>query len=163
MLSCAEYHWKDIERLIIDRCENAGVPIPEFEKKGRVALINEHSLVVQEYFQNRVEAWIDTVGKDLLGIQHHWLRYEFAPRRGQIHAHMLAICSNMDMLRKCHALHMDRPKLASYLSSWMEDTLRMSATVDENCVEEIKASDTTVHPSMVNFADIFRRRCITGY
>ena len=153
-LSCAEYHWKDIERLIIDRCEKAGVPIPEFEKKGRVALINEHSLVVQEYFQNRVEAWIDTVGKDLLGIQHHWLRYEFAPSRGQIHVHMLAICSNMDMLRKCHELHMDRPKLASYLSSWMEDTLRMSATVDENCVEEIKASDTTVHPSMVNFADI---------
>jgi hypothetical protein len=29
-LSCAEYHWKDIERLIQDRCSVAGLPQPDF-------------------------------------------------------------------------------------------------------------------------------------
>jgi translation initiation factor 2 beta subunit (eIF-2beta)/eIF-5 len=31
-LSCAEYHWKDIERLISDRCKVAGMPPPDFTK-----------------------------------------------------------------------------------------------------------------------------------
>jgi hypothetical protein len=29
-LSCAEYHWMDIERLIQDRCSIAGLPLPDF-------------------------------------------------------------------------------------------------------------------------------------
>jgi hypothetical protein len=31
-LSCAEYHWKDIERLISDRCLVAGTAVPDFTK-----------------------------------------------------------------------------------------------------------------------------------
>ena len=105
-LSCAEYHWKDIERLIKDRCVKAGRDMPDFTK-NKVSLVNEHSMVVQEYFQLRVQAWLDTVGKDLLEIKYHWLRYKFAPSRGQIHAHLLAICSDLEMLQQCHELQKD--------------------------------------------------------
>ena len=31
-LSCAEYHWNDIERLIVDRCNTAGIDPPDFSK-----------------------------------------------------------------------------------------------------------------------------------
>jgi hypothetical protein len=31
-LSCAEYHWKDIERLIVDRCAVGGMQPPDFSK-----------------------------------------------------------------------------------------------------------------------------------
>lgn len=31
-LSCAEYHWTDIERLIIDKCRVAGIDLPDFSK-----------------------------------------------------------------------------------------------------------------------------------
>jgi hypothetical protein len=102
-LSCAEYHWTEIERLIKDRCQKAGTEVPDFSK-GRAGIINEYSIVVQEFFQRRVDLWLATVGKDVFKIKYHWLRYEFAPSRGQIHAHMIAICDNIDMLQKCYEL-----------------------------------------------------------
>jgi hypothetical protein len=152
-LSCAEYHWKDIERLIVDRCEKAEMMAPDFTK-GRSGIINEYTIVVQEYFQHRVQAWLDTVGKDLLGIKHHWLRFEFAPSRGQIHVHMLAICDNMEMQRKCHELKGDKAQLAEYLSSWIEDTIGMTARFDSKFMDELKGTSGSIHPSTVNYGDI---------
>jgi len=152
-LSCAEYHWKDIHRLIIDRCEKAQMPCPDFTK-GNGAIINEYAIVVQEYFQLRVQAWLDTVGKDLLHIKHHWLRFEFAPSRGQIHAHMLAICDNLEMLNACNDLKNEPTELASYLSGWMEDTLGMTASFDTKFVDELDGTSKSQHPSTVNFYDI---------
>ena len=90
-LSCAEYHWQDIERLICDRFISQNLEPPDF-KNNRVAIINDYTLIVQEYFQQKVELWLETVGKDVFRITNHWLRYEFVPSRGQIHAHMLAVC-----------------------------------------------------------------------
>jgi hypothetical protein len=59
---------------------------------GKTAIVNKFSVVIQEYFQERVLAWLERVGKNLIGIKHHWLCYKFAPSRGKIHAHMLVIC-----------------------------------------------------------------------
>ena len=42
-------------------------------------LLNDYSIMVQEYFQKRVELWLNTVGKQIFGIEHYWVRYEFAP------------------------------------------------------------------------------------
>ena len=42
-------------------------------------LLNEYSIVVQEFFQKRVTTWFETVGKTVFGINHFWIRYEFAP------------------------------------------------------------------------------------
>jgi Helitron helicase-like domain at N-terminus len=39
-LSCAEYHWNDIERLINDRCRIAGTKLPDFSK-GKMISQNE--------------------------------------------------------------------------------------------------------------------------
>ena len=148
-LSCAEYHWKDIERLITDRCEKGGLTIPDF-KKNKVAIVNEYTIVVQEYFQKRVQIWLDTVGKDLFKIKHHWLRYEFAPSRGQIHVHMLAICDNLEMLQKCSELHDNKEELSQYLSGWMEDTMGMTAMFNPQRLDE----DNETHPSTVMFCDV---------
>jgi len=152
-LSCAEYHWKDIERLITDRCAKGGVAPPDFTK-GKGKIINDYAIVVQEYFQLRVQAWLDTVGKDLFCIKHHWLRYEFAPSRGQIHAHMLAICDNKEMLKKCNELKEEPKKLATYLSDWMEDTLGMTSNFDMQFVDELDGNSISQHPSTVAFSDI---------
>ena len=35
-----------------------------------------------------------TVVKDALGIGHYWRRVEFAPGRGEINLHILAICKD---------------------------------------------------------------------
>ena len=65
-LSCAEHYWPDIIRLIKERMDIAGedssgcyVGSPTLSKH-----LNEYSLVVQEYFQARVELWLTTVGKN---------------------------------------------------------------------------------------------------
>ena len=61
------------------------------------------TIVIQEYFQERVRKWPATVGKHVFKIKHYWLRYEFAPIRGQIHCHMLAITENS--LKQMRSLH----------------------------------------------------------
>ena len=103
-LSCAEYHWPDIKRLLQECLKIAGSNKADEVKEGYVQSINDYTLIVQEYFQQRVMAWLKTIGKIIFGIKHHWLRYEFAPGRGQIHAHMLAITDHMKQLRIAHLL-----------------------------------------------------------
>jgi hypothetical protein len=44
-------------------------------------LVDEYSVVIQEFFQKRVEIWLETVGKKILRIKHYWGRFEFTPAR----------------------------------------------------------------------------------
>jgi hypothetical protein len=94
--SCAENQWPDIQRVLRERAEIAGEPIENIGpgKKGYQKYLNDYSIVVQEFFQERVRLWLNTYGKTVLGIVHHWIRYEFAPGRGQIHAHILCITND---------------------------------------------------------------------
>jgi hypothetical protein len=119
---------------------------------GRPTIINKFTLVIQEYFQERVTAWLDTVGKHLLGIKHHWLRYEFAPSRGQIHAHMLVICDNKNVMDQCQKMKHDSKRLAKFLASWLEDTLGMTASINRE-YEKIDLKNE-VHPSTVRFGSL---------
>jgi hypothetical protein len=89
-LSCAEYYWEDVRKLILDRYEAAGLFAPDLNKSW-VEIVNDHTLIVQEYFQERVKIWLETVGKKIFKIKHYWLQFEFTPSRGQIHVHILAI------------------------------------------------------------------------
>lgn len=100
-------------------------------------------------------AWLETVGKNLIGIKHHWLRYEFAPSRGQIHAHMLVICDNKEIMQQCHDLKHDKKLLASHLASWLGDTLGMTAKINKNyAMIDLK---TAAHPSTVKFGSLVNK------
>jgi hypothetical protein len=127
-LSCAEYYWPDVKRLIEERYKMANLPVPELGKPGTSRYINDFTLVIQEYFQLRVKHWISTIGKTLFKIKHHWLRFEFAPGRGQIHAHMLAIVDNKEVMRHAYHLHSHgHTKLhAELLARWAQDTFSMT-------------------------------------
>ena len=95
-LSCAEYYWPDIIRLLTERMEIMNENFPKTDSKSLVSIVNKLSIVVQEYFQLRVKTFLETVGKTIFGIDHYWVRFEFAPSRGQIHAHLLGISSKCD-------------------------------------------------------------------
>ena len=69
------------------------------DKKAKIKAVNDHALLVQEYFQRRVESFLNGEGKKMFGIKHYWVRYEFAKGRGQIHAHLLAITD--DAFQSC--------------------------------------------------------------
>ena len=103
-LSCAEYYWPEISSLIKERFDFPGVrnplgPVYEDVRINTVTNVNDYTIVVQKYFQRRVQNWLDTVGKDIFKIKHHWCRFEFAPSRGQIHEHMLVVLDHNKLLK----------------------------------------------------------------
>lgn len=59
-LSCAEYHWPDIKRLVKERCKIGGIEEVDWDLETEIPsrLINELTVVIQEYFQARVSNWI---------------------------------------------------------------------------------------------------------
>ena len=96
--------------------------------------MNDYTIVVQEYFQQRVITWLETVGKDVFDIDHYWVRYEFAPGRGQIHAHLLAIVKDQTIFEQCYddlqcegGNHIRSQRLAK----WAEESFGLTASVSE--------------------------------
>ena len=73
-LSCGEYYWPDIIALLRERMEIAGDDAEEcyLGSPQLHRILNDYCIVVQEYFQKRVVIWLNTVGKELLGIVHYW-------------------------------------------------------------------------------------------
>ena len=68
-LSCAEHHWPDIIRLVKERLDIAGIPShdcylgsPKLPK-----LLNEYSIVVQEFFQKELLYGLKQLGKSCSG------------------------------------------------------------------------------------------------
>ena len=157
-LSCAEHHWADIADILKDRLDQAGVDSSacEISNTGFAQLVNDHAVVVQEYFQERVVEWLDTVGKAIFGIEHYWIRYEFTPGRGQIHAHLLAISDDQDIYKLAHDAKKQEPDgdltRAEIFAEWAESKFGLTATVspDFDSIELNKAN----MPTSVRFTDI---------
>ena len=98
------------------------------------SLLHEYSIVIQQYFQNRVQNWMSTVGKIVFNVKGHWLRYEFAPGWGQIHAHCLLIVDNIDVQTlSFHVSEQIQDDLqefrASVIQGWVERDLCMTTGV----------------------------------
>ena len=70
-----------------------------------------------------------TVLKDALGIEHYWGRVEFAPRRGQIHLHMLGIAKDMAYLKDFYKAQSLEDK-ATALDKYAREKLDMTAYVN---------------------------------
>lgn len=130
-LSCAEYMWPDIKRLLVDRFTIAGLDLSILDKSF-VQAVNDYTLIVQEYFQERVKIWLDTIGTKIFHIKHFWLRYEFAPSRGQIHAHILAIHDNPYVLAPYYMYRTNKKNQEEFLYQWMSEELGITATFPEN-------------------------------
>ena len=101
-------------------------------------------------------------------INHYWLRYKFAPSRGQIHAHMLVITDHNKFLQSAMDKFKDHTKMADILSEWMEKSFGMTASMPvEASVEIIPCQETAEsknthnksntilkHPSNFTFTDM---------
>jgi hypothetical protein len=99
-LSCAEYHWKDIERLLNNRRSIAGEPPLTLDSiTEKVKAVNDYYIVIQEYFQARVTDFLKNYAKQVFGIEHYFARFEFAKSRGQINVHILAVLGKSQELQ----------------------------------------------------------------
>ena len=151
-LSCAEYQWEDVKRLIRERFRLAGLPEPDLDK-NLVEIVNDYTLIVQEYFQARTQLWLDTVGKTLFKIKHYWLRFEFAPSRGQIHAHMLAICDFKDVFERNAQMKNTPGAQAEFLRLWSEEQLGLTCNVPEEFLSTFSKTPSH-HSSKGYFMDV---------
>lgn len=131
--SCAEHYWPDIINLIRERMiiagDNADICFMGSPKLPQ--LINDYAIVIQEYFQKRVILWLEEVGKPMMHITNYWVRYEFAPGRGQIHAHLLAISEDKNIYRICQIDHSQEGEQtrARTLAEWAQNKFGLTATV----------------------------------
>jgi hypothetical protein len=161
-LSCAEYFWPDILRLVEDRMFIATGKRTKLRpnQDGIVQIMNDYSAVVQEYFQQRVEIWLKTVGKKVFGIDHYWIRYEFAPSRGQIHAHIVAICNDKRVRFEMHEHRFDDKAQAEVLAKWASEKFGLTAelpcceTYNEGNGENKECSDDPVSIYFSSVKDI---------
>ena len=132
-LSCAEHSWPDIIRFIRERMAIAGDNTNEcyMGSPQLPRLINDYSIVIQEYFQKRVITWLEEVGKPMLNLTNYWIRYEFAPGRGQIHAHLLAISEDQNIYRICQIDHIreGEAKRAETMAQWAANKFNLTASV----------------------------------
>ena len=157
-LSCAEHFWPDIIDLISERMTIADDPNRSdcYVGSPKIAqILNDYSIVVQEYFQRRVEIWLKSVGAKVFGIKHYWVRYEFAPGRGQIHAHLLAISDFSDIYRLCHDKLREingEDKRAQIIGQWAADSFGLTAEVMDGF--DSLGTNKLNTPVQIRFSDV---------
>ena len=156
-LSCAEHFWPDVSALLKERLDIAGLDSSEcFVGSPKMPqLVNDYAIVIQEYFQERVKTWLETVGKDVFGIEHYWVRYEFAPGRGQIHAHLLAITKDQTIQELCYAekkSNAGEEAQATLLADWASKAFGLTASV-ENGFDDLNINKNNT-PVRVRFTDV---------
>ncbi len=90
-----------------------------------------HSLFVNKYFMRRAKSFMATVIKTALGIEHYWGRVEFAPGRGAIHLHIVAIANDMAYLQDFFHAKTTENK-AAVVNKYTREHLDMTADVKIN-------------------------------
>jgi hypothetical protein len=77
-LSCAEYFWGDLMKLLVDRfkMDNPGKEIPDIKNDitARVKLANDYMLDVQDFFQQRTKHFLEEVFGKTIGIKYYFAR-----------------------------------------------------------------------------------------
>ena len=161
-LSCAEHYWADVALMLKDRLDQAGLDSSKCRvgKPGFAQIVNDYTVVVQEYFQERVTEWLDSVGKAIFGIEHCWIRYEFAPGRGQIHAHLLAIAEDQEIYQIAHDVKKKGSKddphtQATVFADWASKKFGLTASVQEG-FDDIDL-DKGEMPTSVRFMDLEKK------
>ncbi len=74
-------------------------PKPNGGRKEMSYAARKYPLFVNEFFMKRVNSFMKTVMKHALQIEHYWGRVEFAPGRGAIHLHVVAIAKDRAYLQ----------------------------------------------------------------
>ena len=137
-LSCAEYFWPDLKRLLeetIWSCEGKKVDL-ELNHNELNKALNNYCIVVQEFFHLRVEAFLKTIGFHVFGMKHYWGRFEFAKSRGQIHLHLLGIVEDAakpgGVYEQLWELKENKEEQARVLGDWSRKTFNMTASMNES-------------------------------
>ncbi len=90
-----------------------------------------HPLFMNKYFMRRAKFFMATAVKTALGIEHYWGRVEFAPGRGAIDLHIVAIAKDMAYLQDFYHAKTAEDK-ATVVNKYAREHLDMTANVNIN-------------------------------
>lgn len=145
-LSCAEYFWPDLKRLLeefILLAEHRKVDLSLNHSELNKAL-NDYTLVVQEFFQLRVDEFIKTIGLHVFGIKHYWGRFEFAKSRGQIHLHLIGITDDTvgpnGIYTQLFKWNNNKKRQTKILAEWIRKKFNCTAEVKIDSLEPCQQS-----------------------
>jgi hypothetical protein len=98
-LSCAKNWWPALQRLLYELESIHGKyqksqAIKEGSRKETSNAARKYPFFINDFFMKHVNLFMKTVTKNALQIEHYWCRMEFAPGRGAIHLHVVAIATN---------------------------------------------------------------------
>jgi hypothetical protein len=174
--SCAEYWWPDCLAILYDRIESTNDknkiiscqmdPSSKDAMTTRCYLVDTYTAIIQEYFQLRIDNWLETVGKNVFGITNYWLRFEFTKGRGQIHGHLVAISSDLYLLHEFYEAwekEKNVKKATNLLSSYVRDRFDMSEELPTTKTEEHESYDN--NPLSIPYChitndNIDKRKCV---
>ncbi len=135
-LSCAKNWWPDLQRLLyqLEFIGGNHVKAQAIKHGCRKAMSNagrKFPLYINDFFMKRANLFMKRVMKKALQIEHYWGCVEFAPGRGAIHLHIVAIAKNKAYLQEFYnasSLH----QKAEVLNNYAINHLDMMADVKVN-------------------------------
>jgi hypothetical protein len=86
-------------------------------------------------------------------MKHYWLHFEFAPSRGQIHAHILMICDYSKIYEIAYNHHDDKAVKAEIIHMWAENCLGMTCNLPTK-YNKYTTKDFDNHPSSLYLTDV---------
>lgn len=159
--SCAEYWWNDLLIFLKKRIKNTedehliqALNDGEDEEKRKIqaALVDKYCASVQRFFHERLDNWLETIGRHIFNIKHYYLRFEFAKGRGQIHAHMVAITTDLELLTEFHQVYCVQKKEelgASLMEEYVRNVLSLTEEFDFD-VETMVSSKHRIKKNIPN-------------
>jgi len=111
------------------------------------------TIVIQEYFHERVNDWLNTVGKEVFGITNHWLRYKFAPGHGQIHCHMIAYSNKMKEIRDKMSGIGNKKEKAILLRNFLHSKFGITCNIPTN-YDKYEINEENRHPSYNYYSEV---------
>lgn len=152
--SCAEYWWKDLEEFLLNRCAKSldsdlcdaiRNGNDDERKTAKIKMIDMYTYCVQEFFQKRMDNWLETIGRKIFKLKYYYLRFEFAKGRGQIHAHILAITENQNLYLTEHhhenTVNKDKLSGDAVYSEYVRNVLSLTAEMPINDLNESPEDD----------------------
>jgi hypothetical protein len=148
-LSCAEFWWPDLRRIVahMERLNGNNEQADDIEKNklGAISVsVRKYPLLVSEFFMIRGTLFIETVLKKMIDLDYYWGRVEFAPGRGQIHLHILAIMKDKAFLHRFYNANSIDEK-TNVLESYVTETLGMTADIDVKDTPSAEETATAKH------------------
>ena len=98
----------------------------------------------------------------MVSSKHYWIRYEFTPGRGQIHAHFLAIADDQEIYKLAHDVFRQAEAVpnhtrGSIFAEWAEKKIGLTASVKDG-FDDLELEKENMPTTSLCFMDLENKK-----